>query len=337
METPKLYRGQDGDYLSRWKRILHIDARLRDGSWPPATKLARECGVSTKSIYRDLDALRCELDAPIVYDATRKGFSYSDPGFAIPAAALSERDLFALMVAENAVAQYEGTPLSTELRNAFAKMLGFLPGEVRARHELAARAVHFAGLPATPMSTKTWSVLTAAIHAHEKLDLDYFVPAKGKAETRRVDPYLLVVREREWFLVARTQTSRNYALFYLPRIKKLERTNEFFEIDPQFSAQNYYEHGFNAMHGAGKPETVALYLAPEHAHIVDERAWAPRQKVVHRRDGSALLSFRSNALFEIERQVLRYGGAVEVLRPAALRKSVHRAALALAQQHRAKR
>ncbi|MBM3988082.1 MAG: WYL domain-containing transcriptional regulator [Planctomycetes bacterium] len=334
MRPPAFYRGPDGDYLSRWKRIHLIDALLREGNFPSASKLAKACGVSSKSIYRDIDAMRDELAAPIEYDASRKGFRYSEASFQIPATALSERDLFALMVTENAVAQYEGTPLAVELRGAFDRVLGSLPKSLRARHALAAQAVHFGGLPATPIPTRTWSELVGAILSHRKLDIDYFTPSKGRAETRRIDPYLLVVRDREWFLVGRTQNGRHFALFYLPRIRRAARTEESFEVDPSFSAQAYFEHGFNAMHGQGKPESVELFFPPEHAHIADERSWAKKQVVRKHRNGSATLSFLSNTLFEVARQVLRYGGTVEVREPASLRRDVREQAARMAQAHR---
>ncbi|MCC7013606.1 MAG: WYL domain-containing protein [Planctomycetes bacterium] len=336
MKSLQLYRGAEGDYLSRWKRILHIDVQLRTGTRPSAGKLAKQCGVSAKTVYRDIDEMKNELSAPIEYDARRKGFYYSDDGFAIPATALSAADLFALMVAENAVSQYEGTPLADELRGTFRRVLAHLPREVRSQHEATAKAVYFSGLPPTPISTQMWSELTGAIQRREKLDLDYFVPSRNSREMRRVDPYLLVVRDREWFLVGRTQTSKHYALFFLPRIKRVERTGEFFDAAPTFSPERYYEFGFNAMHGDGKPQRVELRFPPEHAHIASERMWSNRQKVAHKRDGSAVVSFESNALFEIERHILKYGGAVEVLKPAVLRDAVHTAATRMAELHQRK-
>ena len=45
------------------------------------------------------------------------------------------------------------------------------------------------------------------------------------------------------------------------------------------------------------------------------------------------LRFESAALFEIERQVMRYGGRVEVEKPAALRQAVAATALFIAARH----
>lgn len=334
MRTPQLYRSPAADdYLSRWKRIIHLDTRLRAGGWPSATVLARECGVSTKTIYRDLEALKNELAAPIRYDARKRGFAYHDAGYAIPAAALTERDLFALMVAENAVEQYEGTPLAGYLRAAFAKVLAVLPGELRAKHELAARAIHFSGLPPCRIRPDLWSELTTAIQSHQRVELTYFAPARRATEPREVEPYLLVVRDREWFLVARTLQSRNFALFYLPRVRRAKRVPTFFEPDPAFDAASYYEHGFNAMHGSGAPSTVELHFAAADAHLAEERGWAPKQTLTQHRDGSATVRFRTNTLFEVERAVLRYGGRIEVRAPAALRRAVLEAAERIRRAH----
>jgi predicted DNA-binding transcriptional regulator YafY len=184
--------GGEGDYLARWKRIILIDQRLRSGALPGVKALAGSCGVSVKTIRRDLEAMRLELAAPIEFVAASRGYRYTDETFAIPAAALSERDLFALMVAENAVAQYEGTPLAGDLRAAFDKVLAVLPGEVRDRHALAARAIHFGGLPPPSIRQAVWAALAAAIDGREQVELDYHRAGAREPVRRCVHPYQLL-------------------------------------------------------------------------------------------------------------------------------------------------
>ena len=358
--APEVYLGGDGDYLARWKRIIYLDQRLRaavdgggsggpaaadgrDGrgaghngrpSAPPAIEeLARACGVSTKTIRRDLESMRDELGAPIVYDAAARGWRYSEAGFAIPAADLSERDLFALMVAENAIAQYEGTPLSVYLRAAFDKVLAMMPGELRDRHALAARAIHFGGLPPPNVRPEIWSALAAAIDRGQELDIDYHRAGAKHATERRLHPYQLLVRDRDWFLVAHSPEAGRELLYYLPRIAAARPTGERFERRSGFDADSFHRFGFNAMQGPGEPTTVTLRFESAAAFLVDERPWAAEQTVRRSRDGSATVTFRSAALFEIERQVMRYGGVVEVVRPKALREAVRAAARRLVKGH----
>jgi predicted DNA-binding transcriptional regulator YafY len=227
--------------------------------------------------------MRTELAAPIVHDREGGGYRYARPGFQIPAAALSERDLFALMVAEQAVVQYGATPLGKSLRGAFDKLLAALPSDLRARHALAARAIHFQDCRRPRSRRRLWATLVEGILTRRKLTIEYFAPARGRVEPRRIEPYLLVARDREWFLVGRTETNRHDALFYVPRIRRATLERGHYEVDPDFSPERYYEHGFNAMHGSGPPQRIELNFAPSHAHLAEERPWAPDQEVVQRR------------------------------------------------------
>ncbi len=61
---------------------------------------------------------------------------------------------------------------------------------------------------------------------------------------------------------------------------------------------------------------------------------ASGQRVERQTDGGVVVSFTTAALFEIERQVLRHGGRVEVLEPTSLRASVGATAAAIVATHR---
>ena len=68
---------------------------------PPssAAACAREVGVSWRTVIRDLDWLRDDEQAPIAYDASRKGFHLTEPGWRLSPLALNRRELFAFCVA----------------------------------------------------------------------------------------------------------------------------------------------------------------------------------------------------------------------------------------------
>ena len=334
MPEPDIYLSPSGgDYLSRWKRIVLIDQRLRADDYPTKRALAELCGVTTKTIQRDIEAMRVETGAPISYDAKRRGYHYTDKRFAVPAAALGERDLFALMVAENAVAQYEGTPLHAYLREAFDKVLMLLDGELRQAHELARRAIHFGGMPPPRIDPESWTQLCRCIEQTRVIEVDYRKGGDAEAGTRRLHPYQLLVRDRDWFLVAHQPDSGRELLFYLPRVEAVRPTDELFEPRAGFEATRFHRDGFNAMQGPGDPQPVELRFTPEAAYLADERAWSPDQTLRRHKDGSVTLRFESAALFEIERQVMRYGGRVEVEKPAALRQAVAATALFIAARH----
>jgi biotin operon repressor len=61
------------------ERMLRIHQAISTRQFPSSAKLAIALGVSSTTIRRDIDFMRDRLGLPIEYDATRYGFSYSEP------------------------------------------------------------------------------------------------------------------------------------------------------------------------------------------------------------------------------------------------------------------
>lgn len=62
-------------------RLLRIDEEIRAGRYPTAEKLAALFEVSRRTIERDIEFLRDRYNAPIDYDAKRRGYFYASETF----------------------------------------------------------------------------------------------------------------------------------------------------------------------------------------------------------------------------------------------------------------
>lgn len=105
-----------------WERLLLIHQRIKSGSCPSASALAAELEASRRTILRDIQFIKDRLRLPVQYDPLRYGFFYNGPADDLPLPPLSEADLFSLLIAHKAIAQYLGTPLEKPLRLAFDKL-----------------------------------------------------------------------------------------------------------------------------------------------------------------------------------------------------------------------
>jgi proteasome accessory factor B len=105
-----------------WERLLLIHQRIKSGSCPSASALAAELETSRRTILRDIQFIKDRLRLPVQYDPLRYGFFYNGPADDLPLPPLSEADLFSLLIAHKAIAQYLGTPLEKPLRLAFDKL-----------------------------------------------------------------------------------------------------------------------------------------------------------------------------------------------------------------------
>ena len=69
--------------------------------------------MSSKTVQRDLDYLRDELEAPIEFDRGENGYAYSRSDYVLPFLPVDGRDLFSIGVA----AQFLAVPGDEQQRN----------------------------------------------------------------------------------------------------------------------------------------------------------------------------------------------------------------------------
>jgi predicted DNA-binding transcriptional regulator YafY len=107
------------------RRIKAIDQALRAGRWPTDKLLADELEADPRTIRRDLEFMRSQLQAPIKFSRARRGYYYSEETYRLPFLHLSEGELISLFLAERMMQQSRGTPFETDLRREtkFGEML----------------------------------------------------------------------------------------------------------------------------------------------------------------------------------------------------------------------
>src|SRR5687768_738631 len=112
------------------RRLLVIDRELRTAASPSTPHLAELPETNEPTIRPDLDFLRDELRAPIVFRRARNGWEYETKTYRLPALIMTEGELLALYMAGQILRQVRGTPYEAELLRAFKKLTDFLPDEV---------------------------------------------------------------------------------------------------------------------------------------------------------------------------------------------------------------
>lgn len=82
-------------FKPQYRRLLYVDRKLREGAYPNCSTLADGWEVSAKTIQRDINYLKWELDAPIDYHRARHGYYYTERSYRLPAINVNESDLVA--------------------------------------------------------------------------------------------------------------------------------------------------------------------------------------------------------------------------------------------------
>ncbi len=302
-------------------RILFIDRELRSRKYPSSTRLAREYEVSSRTIQRDIEYMREQMDAPIEYDQVKKGYFYTEEAFHLPLIDLTERDLFAVCVAEKAVGRYAGTPLYERLREIFDRMTRYLPETVTVRASWLDDRISFATESFTEVDPKVWETAARALQEQRRLSITHRKAGETCATDRDVDPYHLVHYRGEWYLIGHDHRRQKVLRFAMSRIEKAAVGVERFTVPDSFLIDEFIGSHYGIM-SENRNLQVRVKFSPDQAPYVRERTWHAGQEITDEPGGGCVLEFPAASLFEVKRWVLSWGKDALVLEPKELKELV---------------
>ncbi len=151
-------------------RMEYIYQKIRTERRPNCSTLARALEVSPKTVQRDIDFMRFQLELPIEYDRLRHGFYFGSAVGAFPSLKITEAELVALFVARKAVEQYSGTPYQKPLAAAFKKLSSELENEVTFNWQELNNEVLFRPLGLAKHDLEVFAQAAAAVRQRRELE-----------------------------------------------------------------------------------------------------------------------------------------------------------------------
>ena len=302
------------------ERLVALDQQLRNNKYPNCTSFAEEWEISTKTAQRDIDFLKDRMGAPIEYDATNRGYYYTEPTFMMPAVQMNEGELAALLMGSKALEQFQGTPMAEKLKAVFEKLSIFMPDNITVRPEELFSHFSFIAPPAMPISSKVWNTVVQALENRQMIEIQYR-NWSGK-KTARVAPVHLANLQGDWYLFAQYDGFDNFRQLALARIQSIKLLSKKAEIKGTFDPKKELSNTFSKFAGDNKAFHVTVQFHPEIAVSVQERQWHPEQKVKNLKDGGVEISFEAKGDIEIKRWVLAYGRYAKVKSPKWLKDEI---------------
>jgi predicted DNA-binding transcriptional regulator YafY/glutathione S-transferase len=202
--------------MSRTHRLFELLQMLRSRRRPVSgAELAREAGISLRTLYRDIAALQA-IGAEIEGEP---GVGYVlRPGFLVPPLMFSEEEIEALALGAKWVAQRTDDGLSRAARNAVAKISAVLPQDLKSRLEDDALIIGFGWERPHAVELK---LLRQALREERKLSISYS-DGKGARTNRVIWPIALGFFESTRVLAAWCELRAEFRHF---RTDRIERAN----------------------------------------------------------------------------------------------------------------
>jgi proteasome accessory factor B len=281
--------------------------------------LAQTCGVSRRTVFRDLDLLRLS-GIPLLFDEKQQG--YRIPGACLlPPTNFTPEEALALLVVCHEFGKDSALPFLSPARSAAVKLESNLPARLRDQLRDVTAALHIQPPPTNPLTgyKPVYDQLLDAAATRRSVRIRYCSLKEEKEIITRLDPYGLFFSRRSWYVAGRSSLHRAKRTFNLGRILKIETLDEHFQVPRGFSIERYLGNAWHMIPEKGRDQQIVIRFSKLVAQNVAEVNWHKTQRIEFRDDGSADFHVTVSGLNEISWWILGYGDQAEVLQPLALR------------------
>jgi proteasome accessory factor B len=306
------------DRTARLLRVEHILFEHPNGIRP--REIARLCGVSPRTAYRDLVALGGELELPI-WEVN--GCYGIDRGHFLPPVKLTLQEALALFLSARLVSRHSDER-NPNFESAFTKLAFVLPAPI-SQHvrdtvaEISARRDDTRFTRALDILATAWANRRTVRIWHQWTSAD---GAYTKVYERKLDPYFIEPSDigRSCYVIGHDHYSGQVRVFKIERIQDIQLTGDEYQVPDGWRAGEFLKSSWGI--AQGEEVEIKVRFTPAVAHRLRESMWHPSQRLEVEPDGSVVMTVNVAGTLEITPWICSWGPEAEVLAPASLREQM---------------
>jgi predicted DNA-binding transcriptional regulator YafY len=272
--------------------------------------------VSVSTIEKDLNAMRNEFDAPIKYSRTQHGYYYADPNYSLEGIPLSAGELESLRAAASTFSHFKNVSLFQQFGSAIDKLITRINTEHRIRNS-DRLLIQFEEAPSSK-GVEHLELLVEAAHSRRSVTFKHRKFTEESSTFYKVNPYMLKEYRNRWYLIGWSHNAMAMRTFGLDRIESVELTNDLFDHDPAFNAEDLFRYSVGITTSGGRPQTIEFEASETLSKYLITQPIHETQEIISRNDGRCTFSLHVLITSELLITLLGYGHSLKVTKPAQL-------------------
>ena len=288
-------------------------------------ELAERTEVSERQIYRDLQLIENYLRVPLVRrEDESKTIRVSLKYGYLPSLSPEKATVIFL-----SMLQQKGSALTGHLDEIKNSLISTLFKYHYNPHQLAVdklqERIHLVEETLTePRQTGEFFIkLVQAVRDSYQVRLWYYVGYSGEETERIVEPYGLICKRQNWYLIGRCLTRNDIRVFRVDQIQDLTSyTDRVFEYPEAFSLAEYMAPCWGVIND-GDCHYIRLKFKKQVTYRIKNMIYHHSQRLEEELpDGSLIVSFYVCGVAELTGWLIPWGDMVEVLEPDWLRQEM---------------
>jgi predicted DNA-binding transcriptional regulator YafY len=310
------------DRTARLLRIEHLLYQNHEGL--SVQKIADLCGVTKRTIYRDLAALESKLDVKLWEEGSTRGIV---EGYFLPPIHFTPPEALNIFLASRLMLNYAHR-YDPNVASVFTKLNSIVPPPLA--HQIQKTMEWMQKQPKDERYLRILATLAQAWVSQRQAKISYKALYEKKAVARTIEPYFIepAAPGHASYVIAYCHHTRSLRTFKIERIDSVELAPKPYVIPPDFDANAYLGSSWGIV-VEGEVEAIKLRFDPELARIMEETVWHPSQVLEPQRDGSVTMTLKVTNTVELYSWILGWGEKVEVLEPEELRQQMIETARAM--------
>jgi len=318
---------RNAEVIRQWTILREIEQAR--GSGVTIDELSTRCGVTTRTIRRDLQALE-EAGFPLYDDKSaddgRTRWRVNGQAFKGLAAGLTVSELCALYFSRTLVESLAGTPFKDDVERAFDKLSDVLTPHMRAFLDQLPRVIATKPDPlrrrAPGSDAQQQTLIARALEAtlyHRQANIVYYSKSSDRTKTYLVHPYRLAYAQGGLYLLAYVPEYREVRTFAVERLQEISLLEERFTPIEELP-DTAFPHSLGVH--SGPPERVELEFQPAVADYVRAREWHPSQQLRATEGGGLRMTLDVCLDRALQSWILSFGPFARVVAPKQLAKEI---------------
>lgn len=280
--------------------------------------------VERRTVEGDLRAMRHDnrlaYYAPIDYCRKNKGHYYTQPGYSINAASLSNEDIHALTVAASVLQQYKGAQFVKQFEGTLDKVARFVD---LLKRESGNSLISFETAPYYK-GYGYFDKMIEALYQKKPLRITYRKFFENEERDHIFHSYSMKEYRGRWYVQGYSEARDNIIILGLDRMEHVADANVSFRENETLNPNEYFQHIIGVTLGKGPVEKIILKISPLLAPYIRTQHIHHTQYILQDNSHGILLTLHLIPNYELVQLLLGYGRDIDVLEPLTLKEKLRR-------------